>query len=221
LYAQVFSSTTQPLFAPIPPYITPLDSFSLSVSWPPVVGLDVSYYELFIDGSLTPTVVSSNMWANLNYNPGSTHTFQLAYVLADGRVSPLSSVASGTTWGADRNFDGLPDDWETLYYGTNKSNWPASANALVGPGVTALDVFLWGANPTNSATWLKPTLAVTPEGAFLNWNTVPGGIYQVLTTTDIVTWTPLGSPRFEAGTTDSVFLGLQAKGYYKIVRNRY
>ena len=57
---------------------------------------------------------------------------------------------------------------------------------------------------------------------FLNWNTVPGGIYQVLTTADLKTWTPLGSPRFEAGTTDSrCSWGIQTKGYYQIVRNRY
>ena len=61
----------------------------------------------------------------------------------------------------------------------------------------------------------------THQGVFLNWNTVPGGIYQVMTSTDLNNWMPLGPPRFEAGTTDSLYLGLQPKGYYQIVRNRY
>src|SRR5581483_601938 len=102
-------------------------------------------------------------------NPASTHTFQLAYVLTDGRVSPLSQVSSGTTWGFDDNFDGLPDDWETLYYGSDESKWPKNGSqTLLAPGVTALQVFLWGANPNDPSTWLKPWISRTPEGLFLN-----------------------------------------------------
>ena len=227
LYAQGYSSTLLPLFAPGAPYVTALDPYSLDVTWPPVVGYSLNYYELFVDGSLTPVILTNNLWANINYNPGSTHTFQLAYALTDGRISPLSTVASGTTWGQDRTgylgfSDGLPDDWEIHYYGTNQNNWPKQGPATVlAPGVTVGTVFLWGADPNNSATWLKQTITPTPEGVFLNWNTVPGGIYQVMASTDLKTWTFLGSPRFEAGTTDSVFLGLSSKGYYQIVRNRY
>ena len=222
LYAQRYASTMHRLTAPSAPYVIALDSFSLSVSWPPLAGLNVDHYELFVDGSTSPTNLTSDMWSDLNFNPASTHTFQLAYVLADGRVSPLSATASGTTWGADRNNDGLPDDWETLYYGANKSNWPKQgAFTQLAPGVTVGDVFNWGANPTNQSTWLKQWITHTPEGLFLNWNTVPGGFYQVLTTTDLQNWTYLGSPRFEAGTTDSLYLGTSPNGYYQIVRNRY
>jgi hypothetical protein len=172
------------------------------------------------------------MWSDLNFNPGSTHTFQLAYTLADGRTSPLSPIVSGTTWGADilsypaghngQHGDGLPDDWETLYYGTNRNNWPPlGAFTQVSAGVTVADVFNWGANPLDPSTWLKQTITSTKEGVFLNWNTVPGGIYQVLTTTDLQTWTPLGAPQLAAGTTAQMYLGMNPQGYYQIVRNRY
>jgi hypothetical protein len=232
LEAQRYASTLQPLTAPNPPYVIALDSYSLSVSWPALAGFDVSYYELFVDGSTTPEIVTNDMWSDLGFNPSSTHTFQLAYALADGRVSPLSATASGTTWAADnlsypagrlgQHSDGLPDDWETLYYGTNRNNWPQLGTfTQLAPGVTVGEVFEWGANPTNSNTWLKQWITSTPEGLFLNWNTVPGGIYQVLTTTDLQNWTNLGPPRFEAGTTDSLYLGRSSGGYYQIVRNRY
>ena len=232
LYAQRYASTLQPLTAPSAPYVIALDSFSLSVSWPAVAGLNLDYYELFVDGSTTPVEVTNNMWSELDFNPASTHTFQLAYVLADGRVSPLSATATGKTWGADRlaypagiagqHADGLPDDWETMYYGTNRNNWPSQGFLTqLAPGVTVENVFNWGADPTNPNTWLKQWITHTPEGLFLNWNTVPGGFYQVLTTTDLQNWTYLGVPRFEAGTTDSLYLGTNPNGYYQIVRNRY
>ena len=102
----------------------------------------MAYYELMVDG--TAVNVTNNMWSNpdQDYNPGSTHTFQLAYALPDGRISPFSAAVTGTTWGADKNHDGLPDDWQTANYGTNKSNWPG-AGTLLAPNVTALDVFLF------------------------------------------------------------------------------
>jgi hypothetical protein len=175
-----------------------------------------------VDGSSTPINVTNNMWSYLNYNPSSTHTFQLAYVLTNGNTSPLSATATGTTWGVDRNFDGLPDDWEAKYYGTNQANWPkGGASTVLAPGVTLLDVFLSGANPSDPSTWLKETITKTSEGYFLNWNTIPGGIYQVRGSTDLQTWTNLGSQRFEAGNTDSIYLGLSTKGYYQVLRNRY
>ena len=56
-------------------------------------------------------------------------------------------MASGKTWGYDFNDDGLPDDWETLYWGSNPANWP-TPNTLLAPGVTVRMVFQWGANPS-------------------------------------------------------------------------
>jgi hypothetical protein len=222
LMAQRYATTQAPLPAPSAPIVLALDTFILSAAWPPLAGFDVSYYELFVDGTNAPITVTNNMWSGSDFNTASTHSFQLAYVLSDGRVSPLSPIAHGTTWGIDKNHDGLPDDWETLYYGSDPSKWPAGgASAVLAPGVTLLDVFLWGANPNDPTTWLKQWVTKTPQGMFLNWNTIPGGIYQVQTSTDLKTWTTLGSPRFEAGNTDSLYLGFSVGGYYQVLRNRY
>lgn len=220
LYVQRYATTVQPLSAPSAPYVLAVAQNILSVSWPPVQGLDVSSYELFVDGSTTGVIVTNEMWSGTQFNPGSAHTFQLAYVLTDGRTSPLSVAATGKTFGFDNNFDGLPDDWQTLYFGANQKNWPGP-QAVLAPGVTVLDVFLWGADPNNPNTWLKQWITQTSQGLFLNWNTVAGGIYQVQSTTDFKTWTNVGSPRFEAGTSDSIYLGQANKSYFKIVRNRY
>ena len=49
----------------------------------------------------------------------------------------------------------------------------------------------------------------------------PGSVYQVQTSTDLTGWTNLGVARFAAGTTDSIYLGLANKGYYRITRLVY
>ena len=229
LNAQRFATYLAPLLPPAPPVINALDTFALSVTWAPLVGFNVDHWALFVDGSGTPVVTTNNFWQNesltdysgtYDYSAGSTHTFQLAYVLADGRESPLSSVATGKTWGNDRNNDGLPDDWEALYWGTNRTAWPASSTLLT-PGVTALMVFEEGANPRDPSTWLKTSMVNSSQGWFLSWNTIVGGVYQVQSSADLQTWTNLGNARFAAGTTDSVYLGLSNRGYYRITRLLY
>jgi hypothetical protein len=61
----------------------------------------------------------------------------------------------------------------------------------------------------------------SPEGWFLSWNTQPGYVYQVQTSTNLGSWTNLGAPRFAAGTNDSIFLGLNYQGFYQITRLIY
>jgi hypothetical protein len=58
------------------------------------------------------------------------------------------------------------------------------------------------------------------QGLFLNWNTTAGATYQVQQTTNFTAWSNVGSPRFAAGTTDSLNVGGSSKGYYRIVLQR-
>ena len=221
LYAQRYISASQPLSAPAAPVVSALSSYTLSVTWSPLAGFSLDHWALYVDGSSSPVVTTNTYWQNEGmaaytnlYSPGSTHTFQLSYVLTGGQASPLSLIASGTTWGVDGNFDGLPDNWEALYWGPNQANWP-NANTILhvgGQTATALQVFMWGANPTNSATWLVQSLQNTPEGQFLAWTTQPGYIYQVQSATSTDNWTNVGGQRFAAGTSDSIFLGKSATG---------
>jgi hypothetical protein len=229
LNAQRYAAYLAPLSPPSPPIVSALDAFALSVTWAPLAGFSVDHWALYVDSNGTPVIATNNYWQNesltdysgtYDYSPGSTHSFQLAYVLTDGRQSPLSAVATGKTWGNDRNNDGLPDDWETLYWGTNRANWPTSSTKLA-PGVTALMVFEEGANPLDPSTWLRTSIANSPQGWFLSWNTIVGGIYQVQSSSDLRGWVNVGSPRFAAGTTDSFYLGLSNKGYYRITRLLY
>jgi hypothetical protein len=91
-------------------------------------------------------------------------------------------------------------------------------NAPLVPGGPSLyQVFVSGGSPLDPATWLRQQMVKTRQGIFLSWNTQPGATYQVQGTTNLGAWNNLGSPRFAAGTTDSVNVGGGTAGYYRIV----
>jgi hypothetical protein len=201
----------------------------LIVSWAPLLGLSVSNYEVYVDGSANPTgVVVSNQWIMTSAHgltTNSTRSFTVDYVLTDGRRSPLSAAKTGTTW-TGQSWGGIPFEWMIAYYGQlNVSfvngvptyNWPSPDSPLIsGNNATLSSIFLSGGNPLNPNTWLKQQLTATPQGMFLSWNTQPGATYQVQVTTNLTTWSNVGSPRFAAGTSDSTFVGGSAVGYYRL-----
>jgi len=193
----------------------------LVVAWAPVMGLSVASYQVFVDGAQSPmATVTTNRWTMTAANglsTNSTHSFIVAFVTTDGRTSPASPSASGTTW-SGVNYYGIPLEWMEEYYYNNIGSWPQNVNApLVAGGPSLYQVFLSGGDPMDPSTWLQQQLVKTPEGMFLTWNTQPGATYVVQTTTDFSAWTNLGSPRFAAGTTDSIDVGGASASYYRIV----
>jgi hypothetical protein len=138
-----------------------------------------------------------------------------------GFLSPISPSAGGTTW-SGLNWGGIPYEWMAEFFGgyyggTYHTNfWPAANSPVASNGPTLLQIFMTGGNPFDSTTWLHSSLAVTPKGMFLNWNTQPGMTYQVQMTTDFKTWNNFGVPRFESGTNDSIYVGSGGAGYYRV-----
>jgi len=192
----------------------------LQISWPPLLGISVSNYEVFVDGAGAPTgMTTSNSWTMTASNglaPSSTHSFQLEYVTTNGMVSPVSPAASGTTWSGG-NYYGIPAEWLELYYGDTIANWPVANKPLAAGGPTLRQVFLSGGDPLDPATWLQTALTSTSQGMFLSWNTQAGATYQVQSSPNLVTWTNLGAARFAAGASDSIFVGGSAAGYYRVL----
>jgi hypothetical protein len=228
LFAQRFVSVSailQPMSAPYVwvPFVISNGVYqpSLVVSWAPVLGLSVTNYLVFVDGSTSPTVmVTTNQWTMTRaygLTTNSTHYFQLEYATAGGQVSPISPSASGTTW-SGANYYGVPFEWMEEYYGLNFTSWPSNVNApLVAGGPSLYQVFITGGNPTDPATWLNQQIVRTSEGMFLEWNTQAGATYQVQSATNLAAWSNLGSPRFAAGTSDSINVGGNVAGYYRVV----
>jgi hypothetical protein len=227
LYAQRYVNVSQPLPAMSAPFVhVPFELSNgayqpqIQVSWPLQAGLSVEQYDVYVNGALA-TTLTSNIWIMTAANGlevNSSYSFQVDYVTTSGRRSPLSPAATGITW-SGFSWDSIPFEWMAQYYGgrNNMSHWP-SGYALVAPdGPTLMQAFLTGADPNNPATWLRTALNNTAQGYFLSWNPQPGLTYQVQTSTDLKAWQNLGSPRFAVGTLDSLYIGLSATGYYRVM----
>jgi hypothetical protein len=233
LFAQRFLNAAdllQPMSAPFVwvPFVVSNGVYQpqLVVSWPTLPGLSVANFEVYVDASNAPmAVVVSNQWTMTAANgltTNSTNYFQVDYVTTGGLRSPLSASTSGTTW-SGLNWGGIPYEWMAQYFGGysngkyNTNFWPAAGAPVTAGGPSLGNIFLGGGNPLDSTTWLQTALTKTAQGMFLGWNTQPGATYQVQATTNFSNWSNVGSPRFAAGTTDSIYVGGSAVGYYRVV----
>jgi hypothetical protein len=202
----------------------------LVVSWPPLLGISVSNYEVYVDGAATPVgITTGNQWtmtAAYGLTTNSTHSFQIDYVTTFGSRPALSPSTSGTTWSGlywGSAASPIPYEWMAGYFGGyvggvyHTNFWPPAGSPVVSGGPTLAAIFLSGGNPYDSSTWLKSALVNSPQGMFLTWNTQPGLTYQVQVKTNLMAaWSNLGVPRFAAGGSDSIYVGGSPAGYYQI-----
>lgn len=233
LYAQRYVNASAVLVAMAAPYVwvpfvvsNNVYQPQLVVTWPNLLGISVSNFEVYVDGAVSPTAqATSNQWTMTAANglaASSTHSFQLDYTTTDGRRSPISPSASGTTW-SGLNWGGVPYEWMAQFFGGyynghyTTTYWPSPTAPLVAGGPSLVNVFVSGGNPLDATTWLKQTLSRTSQGLFLNWNTQPGATYQIQMTTNFTAWSNVGSPRFAAGTSDSIYVGGNPVGYFRLV----
>ena len=153
-----------------------------------------------LDGALSVSLLDDFLPAMTNgasftlLTAGSPFTGALANVADGGTLTTTDSYARFTVHYAgestlrltdlvivDTDSDELPDWWEDRY-GLSKTN---AADALLDPdgdGVSSLNEFLAGTNPTNSASFFHIT-AVQPEpgGVSVSWSTVGGKSYRLQT----------------------------------------
>jgi hypothetical protein len=215
--AQRYAFDQAALAQPAAPFVTVLGSNALSVTWPELAGFSVARYEVYADGATTATAATTNNWWTMpGLTAASTHTFRLAYVLTDGRRSPLSEVTTAVTYGSI-TYSGIPVEWMARHFG---DNWPSATVDSDGDGASNRDEYLAGTDPTDLNSVLRVRLERTSQGVFLNWNTQPGLIYQVEGSADTKAWANVGGRRFAAGAEDSMFVGLNESGYYRVVRVR-
>ena len=206
---------------PAAPFVAALNQTRLSVTWPDMAGYAVAEYLVFLDGATEPVSVTGNQWTAANLQPGTTHSFRLAYKLTDGTVSPASPPTSAWTWGEDENYDGLPDDWQAERWGNDPSKWPGAKVDTDGDGATNLQEFLAGTNPADPDSVLRIRMDSTEQGLRLAWSTQPGLLYQVQLSTNLGTWLDVGSQRFAAGAEDSIPVdGSHDLVAYRVVRIR-
>src|SRR5205814_2620681 len=186
-------------------------------------GFPVAAYELYVDGGATAAVTTTtNIWMLTGLEPSSTHSVQLDYLASDGRRSPLSPAASGTTW-SGANFGGITFEWMIAQFGADVLSWSKPTDDSDGDGANNLQEFRAGTAPTDPDSVMRVQLVSTAQGTRLSWNGQPGFFYQVQLSEGLSagSWTNFGLPRFAAGTTDSILVnGTKRSEYYRIIRLR-
>lgn len=149
----------------------------------------------------------------------STQSYGLAYLrISDGtNGSPycLVKVISLQTDQNPRNApDGLPDDWVAKHFGNDSA--PVNPNADTdGDGISNIDEFFSGTNPTDPSDALKIS-SVTQKG--ISWRANVYDLYEVHGTVNFVDWFRVGNPVI--ATTPSATLSDYASptGEYRFFR---
>ena len=205
------------LAAPPAPIVEAKSAWQILATWAPVEGLPVTRYDVAFDGG-EPVKVTEPAVISDDYLPSTTHLVKYRYALADGTVSPYSPSTSVVTWGKDGNLDGLPDDWQSKYFGNDPKLWPAPTSDSDGDGVNDRDEFLAGTDPTNKNDTLRIRLE---NGGSLAWNAKVGATYRVQSSGNLEQWADVGGPVFAGEINQSVNIpNTGGVSYFRVIRIR-
>jgi len=114
-------------------------------------------------------------------------------------ASPADQLDVGTIYlrPVDGNTNGLGDDWEEIYFGTNGVDGLADTD---GDGLKNGEEYMAGTNPTDGQSVLKPEGVVGAGGDewILRWPVAPGRSYCVWSTDSLMSDDP-GAPELGEG----------------------
>ena len=174
LFARV-TSVTDSVLGPDNLFAFSLSPSSVAFSWPALLDPDVLGYRLTVEETGEVFSAESNRLELDGLAPGTQRSATVAAIYASGRVSEESPSASATSWGADGNFDGLPDDWQLDYFGALQQAGIFAFDDFDQDGASNRQEFLAGTDPSDPTDFLRMRIAVNSQGLTeLSWNTVPG-----------------------------------------------
>ena len=92
----------------------------------------------------------------------------------------------------DANTNGIPDAWETNFFGSLSMNRTRLTDTD-GDHMSDFDEFIAGTDPNSAASFFKvASVTRLANGNYrLAWSSVPGRAYRVYGSTNLATWTPV------------------------------
>lgn len=180
-----------------PGQLMPEDSqitFDLNLNDPLIYG----YIQQGLNAGNLSFMASSLANADTSYfdgEPNWPEFYTIFSVLADPDQYPLLDI-EGTVvqTNVDADADGLPDDWEQFYFG---HLGVGAGNSSDGDGISNLEKYIAGTNPTNVASDFR-LLSVQnqPGKTELHFNFAPGRQYSVQWSDDLQHWQTVTNPAF-------------------------
>jgi PKD repeat protein len=147
------------------------DSASFGTATPPAATLS------------TNSSASDAVWNRLDIISAGSGSWRTDWQMDEVRVATswAAVVPAFSSPVADADGDGLPDDWETLYFGgaTNANPGAICANGIN----TVLEAYVAGLNPNDPQSIFRA--GGTPPQV-LEWNSAAGRIYSVYWTTNLM-----------------------------------
>ena len=150
-------------------------------------------------------------YTTLSNLPAGTHT--LAAALTDtNALTHRRGPAFTLTVNSDMDNDGIPNDWETQYYGGATN---AVASNLCANGInTILEAYIAGLNPTSPTNRFEVS-SLYASSPVLRWNSVSGRVYTIYWTSNLLSnFQPLET-NYTGSFTDTVHEA-GTKSFYKI-----
>ena len=155
----------------------------------------------------------------------SLNMFELNNSSATPAGMLFDELRVGTNWASvvpatvsapagDADNDGIPDSWETQYFGGSTN---ASPNVLAANGRnTIYEMYIAGLDPTNA----QAAFAVSggPNAASMQWNSVSGRVYSVYWTTNLLSgFQPLETNMvWPQNSWTNMMHGAQGGGFYQL-----
>ena len=137
-------------------------------------------------------MVNTHFLVLTNVHPSAAAAYAVIMVnVAGGNVGTVSGTNAFLTVLADSNANGIPDTWESTYFGSPTG---ADRNAdSDGDGMSNWAEYVAGTNPTNAASYLKVEGITATGGALISFQAVSNRTYTVEYTDSLnpAAWTRL------------------------------